>query len=68
MKDFLQPIIRRSPDELILHIGTNNLRGTDSTEDLAAGISNLVSMIYEKSPNTKVTLSGLIFRRGFTLK
>ena len=24
MKDFLQPIIRRTPDELILHVGTNN--------------------------------------------
>lgn len=68
MKDFLQPIIRRSPDELILHIGTNNIRGSDSPEDLVAGISSLVSIINERSPNTKVTLSGLIIRRGFNLK
>ena len=68
MKDFLQPIIRRSPDELILHVGTNNVRGSDSPEDLVAGISSLVSIINEKSPNTKVTVSGLIIRKGFNLK
>ena len=62
MKDISQPITRRSPDDLILHISTNNLRGSDSPEDLA-GTSSLVQMINEKSPNTKETLSGLIIRR-----
>ena len=26
MEDFLTPIIRRKPDEIILHVGTNNLQ------------------------------------------
>ena len=68
MNDFLQPIIRRSPDEIILHIGTNNIKGNDSPEVLAAGISRLASMITKKSPNTKVTISGLIVRKGLNLK
>ena len=68
MNDFLQPIIRRSPDEIILHIGTNNIKGNDSPEVLAAGISRLASMITKKSPNTKVAISGLIVRKGLNLK
>jgi hypothetical protein len=29
MKDYLKPLIRRKPDEIILHIGTNNLKDAD---------------------------------------
>ncbi len=49
-------------------IGTNNIKGNDSPEVLAAGISRLASMITKKSPNTKLTISGLIVRKGLDLK
>ena len=49
-------------------IGTNNIKGNDSPEVLAAGISRLASMITKKSPNTKLTISGLIVRKGLNLE
>lgn len=67
MADFLQPVIRRSPDNIILHIGTNNIKDKDSPDVLAAGISNLASMIIKKSPSTKVAISSLIVRRDRNL-
>ena len=63
MKGVLQPVMRRTPDELILHVGTNNVRGSDSPEDLFSGISSLVSIINEKSQNTKS--NSLWLSKGF---
>ena len=68
MKDFLEPIIRRSPDEIIPPVDTNNIKSSDSFKVLAAGISSFASMIIKKLPNTKVTISGLIVRIGLNFK
>ena len=32
MEDYLKPLIRKEPDELILHMGTNNIRDNDPRE------------------------------------
>ena len=64
MQDYLKPLIRRKPDEIILHIGTNNIR--DSTSDpqtLADGIVNLADLINSSSPSTQISISGLVTRR-----
>ena len=64
MQDYLKPLVRRKPDEIILHIGTNNIR--DSTSDpqtLADGIVNLADLINSSSPSTQISISGLVTRR-----
>ena len=64
MQDYLKPLIRRKPDEIILHIGTNNIR--DSTSDpqtLADDIVNLADLINSSSPSTQISISGLVTRR-----
>ncbi len=63
MKDYLKPLIRRKPDEIILHIGTNNLKDSSNTpQQLAEGISNLGTQIRNSSPSTKICLSALLIR------
>jgi lysophospholipase L1-like esterase len=47
MKDFIKPVLRKNPDKLILHIGTNDLRNADSKR-VADSISNLVQSIIKK--------------------
>ena len=48
MKDFIKPILRKNPEKLILHIGTNDLRSTD-LKVVADKVSNLVQTIYISS-------------------
>jgi lysophospholipase L1-like esterase len=50
------------PKLAIVMIGTNN-SGTDSPEDIAAGITAIVAKLHEKLPDTKVLLLA-IFPRG----
>ena len=65
MQGYVKPLVRRKPDEIILHIGTNNIR--DSTSDpqtLAEGIVNLANQIISSSPSTaEISISGLVTRR-----
>ncbi len=61
MKDYLKPLIRRKPDEIILHIGTNNLKDSSAMpQQLGEGISNLGTQIRNSSPSTKICLSALL--------
>ena len=46
MEDFLTPIIRRKPDEIILHVGTNNLQN-----DSPGMIENNVLKLAQKIEN-----------------
>lgn len=52
------------PKLAVIMIGTNNA-GTDSPDDIAAGITAIVAKLREKVPETKVLLLG-IFPRGPT--
>jgi lysophospholipase L1-like esterase len=51
-----------TPKTVVLMIGTNN-SGTDSAEDIAAGVTKIVETIRQKSPGTKVLLLA-VFPRG----
>jgi beta-glucosidase len=51
-----------SPKLIVLMIGTNNA-GSDSAEDIAAGIKAIVKTLREKLPETKILLLG-VFPRG----
>ena len=39
MDDFINPILRKKPDQLVLHIGTNDLRRAES-QVVAHGVIN----------------------------
>ena len=61
MHDHIKPLLRRSPDEIILHVGTNSLRLTDSPA-CADEIIDIGRSIKNNHPDTKVTLSTLVAR------
>ena len=61
MHDHIKPLLRRSPDEIILHVGTNSLGSTDSPA-CADGIIDIGRSIKNNYPDTKVTLSTLLAR------
>ena len=44
MKDFLTPLLRKKPDELIIHIGTNNLQ-EESPNKIASDIIRLAERV-----------------------
>lgn len=64
MADYLKPLMRKTPDEIIVHVGTNDVKDDmKSAEVVAAGILNLGNRIKDKLPNTKVSFSSLIVRK-----
>ena len=60
MENFLIPLINRRPDQILLHVGTNDLR-SGTPEEVAHRISNLTGVI--TSRNIKCAVSSII-RRG----
>src|SRR5439155_4166309 len=50
------------PNVVMLMIGTNNT-GSNSAEEIAAGITAIVKEIHQRSPTTKILLLG-VFPRG----
>ena len=61
MEDYLKPVVRKEPEHIIIHVGTNDLRSTGAKRT-AESIINLGLQIKEDSPNTSVTASALLTR------
>ena len=61
MSDYVMPSLRRTPTEVILHVGTNNVKSSEPRE-IAEGIVNLGLKIQNDSPDCKITISSLILR------
>ena len=61
MTDFINPILRKKPEKVILHIGTNNLRKDDG-KSVADGIINLAQSIQRQCPDIEIVVSGIITR------
>jgi len=57
------PTIKKKPDKVILHVGTNNIPEADSARHIAEKIVDLATFIEKESPRTKVTISTLITRK-----
>ena len=55
MKDFLTPLLRKKPDELILHIGTNNLQ-EESPNKIASDIIRLAERVRDSGVRSTVSL------------
>ena len=62
MEDFVKPLTRRTPDKMILHVGTNDLRSHSTPKIIADSIVNIVTQIKEDSPGTAVGISAILVR------
>jgi hypothetical protein len=60
LEDYLKPIIRKEPANLILHVGTNDLHKSLTTHQIAEGIVNLGIQISQDSLSTNITISGIL--------
>ena len=61
MEDFVKPLLRKKPDNGVLHIGTNDLN-IQERRLTAEGIVNLALQIEGDAPETNLAISGLIAR------
>ena len=61
MEDFVKPLLRKKPDNVVLHIGTNDLN-TREPRLTAEAIVNLALQIEGDAPETNLAISGLIAR------
>ena len=62
MEDYLKPILRKEPKNLILYVGTNDLKAMEPAH-LSNSIESLAINIEENSPNTSVSISALLRRK-----
>ena len=61
MRDHIKPILRKNPDAIVIHVGTNSLRSSASVRDCAEEIVNLATMISNDS-SADLAISGIIPR------
>ena len=61
MDDYLKPLLRKERDEVILHVGTNNIRD-ESSRSVAEGIINMASQVQQDFPSTRLAISPLLPR------
>ena len=64
MFDYIKPVIRKKPDQVIIHVGTNSLRECESSAACAEEIAELAKSVGQLSitPEPEVIISSLIFR------
>ena len=62
MEHYLVPPLRKRPENLILHVGTNDIHGS-SPDEAAKGVVDLARLVEETSPSTTISISGLIVRK-----
>ncbi len=61
MEDYLKPVLRKEPNKIILHVGTNDLKSVPANR-VAEGIANLGTQIKEESPATSIVISSILPR------
>lgn len=62
MDDYIKPVLRKKPDKLILHVGTNSLKGRENSTHCAEEIVSLGEKIKRSIPETELIVSGLVTR------
>ena len=65
VKHHIMPCLARKPNEVILHVGTNDLRDKNSTK-IVANINDICNIVKSESPETKITISELVTRTDKT--
>ena len=63
MKHYIVPTLQKKLDELIVHIGTNDLKD-GALKEIVRDIVALKAFVVKNSPQTKVTISELTLRTG----
>ena len=61
MGDHIKPVLRRNPDAIVMHVGTNSPRSSASVRDCAEEIVNLATMISNES-SADPAISGILPR------
>ncbi|KAM7430853.1 hypothetical protein ABFA07_018487 [Porites harrisoni] len=61
MKDHIKPLLRRNPDEIIIHVGTNSLRSSNTPRECAVELIDLAEAVSSES-SAMISISGLINR------
>lgn len=61
MSHHIRPCVARKPDQIILHVGTNDIRDKQ-TNEIVNGILEIEEIIKKESPTTNVVISELIHR------
>jgi lysophospholipase L1-like esterase len=61
MSDYIKPVLRRKPDNIVLHVGTNDMKTRKATE-IMNDIDNLCREIKEAAPGAELIISKLINR------
>ena len=61
MRDHIKPVLRRNPNAIVMHVGTNSLRSSASVHNFAEEIVNLATMISNES-SADLVISGIILR------
>ena len=59
IEDYIEPILRKNPDAIIIHSGTNDITNDKPTKN---EIKKVVKLIEDTNPNIEVIISGLIHR------
>ena len=63
MKYYAIPQALKNPDEIIIHVGTNDIKESSvSSQDIAKGIADIANQIGSRNPSIKVTVSEIIMR------
>ena len=64
MRDYLKPNLELQPDEVVLHVGTNDLKAKNgkTSKEVAEAIVDLAKQI-EGSSEAQVIVSGLVTRK-----
>jgi len=59
MRDHIKPVKRKKPDQLIIHVGTNSLRDSESPTACSEEIIDLISWTKSAATGTEVVSSSL---------
>ena len=63
MKYYAIPQELKNPDEIIIDVGTNDIKESSvSSQDIAEGIADIANQIGSHNPSIKVTVSEIIMR------
>ena len=61
MEDFIKPILRKDTENIIIHVGTNDVNSKEPRLT-AEGIVNMALQIKGNAPNTNIAISGSFSR------
>ena len=62
MESYAIPTVRAQPDEIILHVGTNDLLQHSTSQHVAESIVNLADNIDQNSGGSRIAISSLVKR------